>query len=205
MRCHCHSLRTTHWHLGQSLIKYQSISRRWTGGIRWICSGRTQHDISSIPWDTLNFPSHVRKNEVWDDLISTRPLYGIRDYSQLRGGCWHLCPRAAKYRLSCWPQLEWPLKGFSWPERLILLARQSYCNWGGSRVKWGDTEANWLPSSIQTRVGAFFGWILPWNPNGHRSVGRSETCKIGAPWIQYRPSAAFEEMLSWVIPSCGDG
>ena len=166
----------------------------------------TWHPVNNIGIlsDTLNFPSHVQRNEIQDDLI--RPLYG-GNYAAAAamGGCWHLYPRAAKYRLSCWPQLEWPLKGFSWPERLILLARQSYCNWGGSRVKWGDTEANWLPSSIQTRVGAFFGWILPWNPNGHRSVGRSETCKIGAPWIQYGPSAAFEEMLSWVIPSCGDG
>ena len=56
-----------------------------------------------------------------------------------------------------------PSKGFRWPEGLLLLARQSHCNWGGSRVKWGDTEANWHPSSIQTTVGC----ILPWNPKGH--------------------------------------
>ena len=54
-------------------------------------------------------------------------------------------------------------RGFRWPEGLLLLARQSHCNWGGSGVKWGDTEANWHPSSIQTTVGC----ILPCNPKGH--------------------------------------
>ena len=54
-------------------------------------------------------------------------------------------------------------RGFRWPEGLLLLARQSHCNWGGSRVKWGDTEANWHPSSIQTTVEC----ILPWIPKGH--------------------------------------